>query len=186
MVHYEPSAQVPARRGGRAAGPTPAAGAASSAGRARARGRPAAFVGPPSRRAALAPVAAPRGESFPRRFHGPHVVEGEGVGSPRPALLPPHPRASPCSWKAAPVSGTCLRGCFGYKTRGCCGLVRLCWPAGTNELPQTSLQSGFTSPVPGGSDPPGAGRAGLPASSSVQESCVKVYYHEKHNAPRLH
>lgn len=61
MVHYQPSAQVPARRGGRAAGPTPAAGASSSAGRARARGRPAAFVGPPPRRAALAPVAVPGG-----------------------------------------------------------------------------------------------------------------------------
>lgn len=64
MVHYQPSAQVPAQRGGRAAGTTPAAGASSSAGRARARGRPAAFVGPPPRRAALAPVAAPSGERF--------------------------------------------------------------------------------------------------------------------------
>lgn len=45
MVHYQPSAQVPARRGGRAAGPTPAAGAASSAGRASARGRPAPLWG---------------------------------------------------------------------------------------------------------------------------------------------
>lgn len=51
MVHYQPSAQVPARRGGRTAGPTPAAGASPSAGRARARGRPAAFVGPSPRRA---------------------------------------------------------------------------------------------------------------------------------------
>lgn len=51
MVHYQPSAQVPARRGVHTAEPTPAAGASPSAGRARSRGRPAAFVWPPPRRA---------------------------------------------------------------------------------------------------------------------------------------
>lgn len=136
MVHYEPSAQVPARRGGRAAGPTPAAGAASSAGWARARGRPAAFVGPPSRRAALAPVALPRGESFPHTvFMSLAWWRGKGWARRDPLCSLRTPRVSPCSGKAARVPGTCLQGCLGYNARGFCGLVRFCWPAGSKRAP---------------------------------------------------
>lgn len=133
MVHYQPSAQVPARRGGRAAGPTPTAGASSSAGRARARGRPAAFVGPPPRRAALAPVAAPRGESFsPPYLWASRGGGGRGglaaAGRRRPGPLPPHaprpvpapgePLAGPHGSRAAASGG---RGCSGYVAGGCCG-----------------------------------------------------------------
>lgn len=76
MVHYQPSAQVPARRGGRAAGPTPAAGASSSAGRARAQGRHTVFVELPPRRAALAPVAVPGGGG--KAFSSPYLWASRG------------------------------------------------------------------------------------------------------------
>lgn len=136
MVHYEPSAQVPARRGGRAARPTAAAGATSSAGRARARGRLAAFVGPPSRRAALAPVAPPTEEGLPPTVFM-SLICWRGKGWARRDLLCSlrTPRASPCSGKAARVPGTCLWECLGYKARGCCGLVRFFWPAGSKPAP---------------------------------------------------
>lgn len=132
MVHYQPSAQVPARRGGRTAGTTPAAGASSSAGRARARGRPTAFVGPPPRRAALAPVAAARGEPFsPPCLWTSRGGRGRGgltaAGRRRPAALPPHPPGPvplpgklpvPEHGSRAPASGD--RGCSGYITGECC------------------------------------------------------------------
>lgn len=79
MVHYQPSAQVPARRGGRAAGPTPAAGAASSAGRARAPGPPRRLCGAavPPRRARPA-SGAEGGELFPALFMGLTWWRGKG------------------------------------------------------------------------------------------------------------
>lgn len=183
MVHYQPSAQVPARRGGRTAGPTPAAGAAASAGRARARGRRAAFVGP---RPAVprSPRERLQGErAFARLIYGPHMVEGEGVGSPLPALLPPYPPGQSLLRESCPGPGHLPSGMLGLQSPGVpwAGEVLL-----ANELPQTYLQSVFWSPVPGGSALPGAWRAGLLTAFSDQESCVKVYYHEKNSAPRLH
>lgn len=217
MVHYQPSAQVPARRGGRAAGPTPAAGASSSAGRAGARGRPAAFVGPPPRRAALAPVAAPRGE----RFSPPYLWASGGAGGRgglaaagrrRPAPLPAHPPLpGPVAAPGEPPAGAGhlppgLLGLRGRGGGGCCGAQRgggegwwaFAGPREAKELPQTSLQSGFRPPVSGSAPTcpvsgvrwdtltPPARPAGLLPSPPEQGSCIKVYYQETHNPPRLH
>lgn len=122
MVHYQPRAQVPARRGGRSR--------ADPGRRCRLLRRAGEGPGPPRRLCGAASRERRRGgRALPRLIYGPHVVEGEGVGSPLPALLPPHPPSQSPLRESRPGPGHLPPGMLGLHGPG------VLWGGGA---PQTS------------------------------------------------
>lgn len=135
---------------------------------------------------------------------------GRAAAAGSAPCAPAAPRASRCSGGAArrcraPASGAAGAawpggggGCCGAQRGGGEGWWAFAGPREAKELPQTSLQSGFRPPVSGSAPTcpvsgvrwdtltPPARPAGLLPSPPEQGSCIKVYYQETHNPPRLH